>query len=491
MAEAKKIPMLTNSEHGQANVFLATAHELLQLDQTAKVYICSFPALGPSVDSIRELNNKKPAGSRLEFISLAGPSWKDALFGRPEHQFQELNDIRPTVWNVAKAAKLTRIACPWTAEELCSLVKEIEKIIENVNPDLTVVDNLFTPAVTICYKLKPQWMVLSPNTYKEFALAKQPNQQYYWKYPPPRSTIPFPVPWYQMPLVWYMVRKMYLNHNDPFMLEHAEKMKKAIDTDYADWAYISIIPPEGLKILLASRPEIDFPFDVKPEHMIPCGPIIRPSMPIQDADSELAGWLAKRSTVLVNLGTHASYDDQHATGMAGALDQLLEAGKKCKKPIQVLWKLNKRDGSDASGDLLKSFTTKWSQDLRVVSWLDVEPTSILESGHVVCSVNHGGANSFFEAVRQVAGVPQVILPVWGDTYDFAKRAEWLGIGKFGSWNHAPKVEANELGRVLKQVVLGPQSSKFQAKARELAALCRQDGGGRRTAAQTILNAIEK
>lgn len=186
MADGKKILMLTNSEHGQANVFLATAHELLQLDQTAKVYICSFPALGPSVDSIRELNKeKKPAASRLEFISLSGgPSWKDALFGRPEHQFQELNDIRPTVWNVAKAAKLTRIACPWTAEELCSLVKEIEKIIENVNPDLTVVDNLFTPAVTICYKLKPQWMVLSPNTYKEFALAKQPNQQYYWKYPP-------------------------------------------------------------------------------------------------------------------------------------------------------------------------------------------------------------------------------------------------------------------------------------------------------------------
>ncbi|EJP67803.1 UDP-glucoronosyl and UDP-glucosyl transferase, putative [Beauveria bassiana ARSEF 2860] len=464
MADGKKILMLTNSEHGQANVFLATAHELLQLDQTAKVYICSFPALGPSVDSIRELNKeKKPAASRLEFISLSdGPSWKDALFGRPEHQFQELNDIRPTVWNVAKAAKLTRIACPWTAEELCSLVKEIEKIIENVDPDLTVVDNLFTPAVTICYKLKPQWMVLSPNTYKEFALAKQPNQQYYWKYPPDfKTAINNPVP-------------------GTLVSDAVGVMKKAIDTDYADWAYISIIPPEGLKVLLASRPEIDFPFDVKPEHMIPCGPIIRPSMPIQDADSELAGWLAKRPTVLVNLGTHASYDEQHARGMAGALDQLLEAAKKGKKPIQVLWKLNKRDGSDPSGDLLKSFTTKWPEDLRVVSWLDVEPTSILESGHVLTGRK-----------KTSAGVPQVILPVWGDTYDFAKRAEWLGIGKFGSWNHAPKVEANELGRALKQVVLGPQSSKFQAKATELATLCRGNGGGRHTAAQTILNAIEK
>ncbi len=176
--------MLTNAEHGQANVFLATAHELLQLDPTAQVNICSFPALAPSVESIRQLNNETSSDSRLEFTSLPGPSWKEALFGRPEHQFESLNDIRPTVWNVAAAAKLTRIACPWTTEELCSLVKEIEKVIENYAPDLTVVDNLFTPAVTICYKLKPRWMVLSPNTYKEFALAKQPNRQYYWKYPP-------------------------------------------------------------------------------------------------------------------------------------------------------------------------------------------------------------------------------------------------------------------------------------------------------------------
>ncbi len=176
--------MFTNAEHGQANVFLATAHELLQVDQTAKVYICSFPSLEGQVASIKDLNKTNSADSRLEFVKLSGPSWKEALFGRPEHQFQELCDIRPTVWNVTKAAKLTRIACPWSTDELCSLVKQLENVIQEIDPHITLVDNLFTPAVTICYKLKPRWAVLSPNTYKEFALAKQPNQQYYWKYPP-------------------------------------------------------------------------------------------------------------------------------------------------------------------------------------------------------------------------------------------------------------------------------------------------------------------
>lgn len=180
----KKVLMLTNSEHGQANVFLATAYELLQLDAKLDVHICSFSSLEEPVSAIRCLNGGQSKKSRLNFISLPGPSWKEALFGRPEHQFQELNDIRPTFWNVAKAAKLTRIACPWTTEELCVLVKDIEKVIQDLSPDITLVDNLFTPAVTICYKLKPKWMVLSPNTYKEFALAHQPKQQYYWKYPP-------------------------------------------------------------------------------------------------------------------------------------------------------------------------------------------------------------------------------------------------------------------------------------------------------------------
>lgn len=90
-----------------------------------------------------------------------------------------------------------------------------------------------------------------------------------------------------------------------------------------------------------------------------------------------------------------------------------------------------------------------------------------------------------------AGVPQVILPVWGDTYDFAKRAEYLGIGRFGSPKYAPKVNKNELGPILKQVVLGPESVKFQKKAEELAALCSRDGGGRRTAARALLNIIEE
>uniref|UniRef100_A0A8H7K5N2 Glycosyltransferase family 28 N-terminal domain-containing protein n=1 Tax=Bionectria ochroleuca TaxID=29856 RepID=A0A8H7K5N2_BIOOC len=448
MAEEKRVLMLTNAELGQANIFLAVSHEL---------HVNSIGISSSSPDA-------KPHPN-INFIPLHGPSWKEALFGRSEHQFQELCDMSPTVWNVSKAAKMTRIACPWTSEEVCALVKEIEQIIEDVKPTAVVVDNLFTPAVTVCYKVKPNWIVLSPNTYKEFILAKQPDQQYYWKYPPPRSTVPYPVPWYYWPIVWYMVRTMYLNHDDTWMTDHAKQMKEKIDTDYADWAYISIVPPEGLKVLLASRPEIDFPFDVMPDHITGCGPIVLPSPPLKKTDPDLDAWLSQHPTIYIN------------------------TGEKNKKTLQVLWKLSKR-GEYETGEGCKvsaALGLKFGELVRITEWIDPDPIAILTSGHIACSVNHGGANSFFDALS--AGVPQVILPVWGDTYDFAKRVEWLGIGKFGSpWN-APQCSARELGPILEQVVLGPRSKSMKEKAVELAQLCENNGGGRRVAAQKILEML--
>lgn len=94
------------------------------------------------------------------------------------------------------------------------------------------------------------------------------------------------------------------------------------------------------------------------------------------------------------------------------------------------------------------------------------------------------------SITRSAGVPQVILPVWGDTYDFAKRVEWLGIGKFGSWNNAPQCSARELGPILEQVVLSSQAAKMKEKAIELADICHRDGGGRHTAANKILDMLK-
>lgn len=36
--------------------------------------------------------------------------------------------------------------------------------------------------------------------------------------------------------------------------------------------------------------------------------------------------------------------------------------------------------------------------VKITDWFTAEPKSILESGHLVCCVSHGGSNSFHEAL---------------------------------------------------------------------------------------------
>jgi UDP:flavonoid glycosyltransferase YjiC (YdhE family) len=83
----------------------------------------------------------------------------------------------------------------------------------------------------------------------------------------------------------------------------------------------------------------------------------------------------------------------------------------------------------------------------------------------------------------------VPLPAWLDCYDFANRAEVLGIGRWGSRKAAPKCTARELGPVVVDVVFGPNAQSMRTKAKELAALCNKSPGAT-VAAAAILDEID-
>lgn len=61
---------------------------------------------------------------------------------------------------------------------------EVKGVVNTVNADLVIVDNLFTPGITVCYNVETRWCVLSPNTYREFILGYQPRYENFWKHPP-------------------------------------------------------------------------------------------------------------------------------------------------------------------------------------------------------------------------------------------------------------------------------------------------------------------
>jgi hypothetical protein len=77
-----------------------------------------------------------------------------------------------------------------------------------------------------------------------------------------------------------------------------------------------------------------------------------------------------------------------------------------------------------------------------------------------------------------------------DTYDFARRAEILGIGRWGNQQTKGAIcRGDELGSALVDVLIGGRSSLYTARAKELARLCKRSGGGRVVAARRILAEI--
>lgn len=169
-------------------------------------------------------------------------------------------------------------------------------------------------------------------------------------------------------------------------------------------------PPPGLRVLAANAAALDYHFAVLPRHVVPVGPVVRAAPPVAQVDAPLAAWLARAPTVYVSLGTHLAATAAEAAEMARALRHVLDADPKAA--MQALWKLRRKRGAVVVGDEGRDegWDGEWAEvrdvlgrlidedRVRVTSWVGAEPKSVLESGAIVCSVNHGGASSFNEAL---------------------------------------------------------------------------------------------
>ncbi|GME30646.1 Sfi1 spindle body [Neofusicoccum parvum] len=227
-----------------------------------------------------------------------------------------------------------------------------------------------------------------------------------------------------------------------------------------------LFAPRVAPILCVSHRDADYP-TTTPADVIPCGPILLPAAaPLRTVDVALAAWIERpgRATVLVVLGSHLRLDEPDARAVLAAAAALLRA----RPDVQVLWKLQRftrfalpevdGEGGGVFGDRL-----------RVVGWLEADPVAVLRTGRVVAFVNHGGSNSYHEALA--AGVPQVILSPWYDCHDFGNRAEWLRIGKWANKSSAPLVNAAELTNALLTVVGtdpdAPEAMGYRKRAQEI------------------------
>lgn len=232
MASPKKILFLTNQELGQANVFLATAHEMVQqLGSTVEVHFSSFAPLEKHVKVSSEFALASHAASEKTSLNGSSTNASPAPFafhpisGRtmftamssPEVAWWEVMALPPGLINGPKAVEviISKLHIPWSQEEFLTLFAECVRVILALKPDLVVVDALLAAGLTACKFITTmastettypqfQWAILSPNTLKDWSYSRGGMWQLMTAWPAIQSGFPAPLPWYLVPFNMYL-----------------------------------------------------------------------------------------------------------------------------------------------------------------------------------------------------------------------------------------------------------------------------------------------
>lgn len=420
-----KILMLTNAELGQANVFIATTHSLLEQDSQVDIHIASFPSLQKTLNNA--LNGTE--SSRVTFHPLPGRTMFDCFEAEkdPNDSLMRVSSLKPGFKNTPLAMKfiLTKGLICWAPDEFAEIFHATCALIKDLNPDLVVVDMLFSPGVTAAKHLRKnapntfKFAILSPNSLKDYIHHLEPKGAVFWKWPITGSGLPMPIPWYLIWLnVYLAIRMIWIFIADKSISIFQDKVREASHlSDLEVCENISMVNGglQGVdKVFIGGRPEVEFAYlqyDNPPKEymskIVGCGPILRPIVPI---DSELEAWLKRGPVIFISLGSHCLTTEEEALDMARSLKYVIDEarrkhGSSGSGNLQVLWKMQKdfTRGPEFGVGAGSAFYTVLGRELdedrvRIVNWLSSEPNSILNTGDVICNISHGGANSFYEAV---------------------------------------------------------------------------------------------
>jgi len=181
----KRVLVLCNSESGVANVFLATAHALLELEPTVQIHIASFPALGSAVTatSASAVQSSSAGAAPFTFHELGFPCTSESMLAR-EPALWRLFGARPGFGNAHQYAQLVSwFFVPWDASTYVRVYRRVADLLAELRPDLALVDGLFGLGLTACREAGIPVMHVSPNSIKDVAGHAQPHLAALWKYP--------------------------------------------------------------------------------------------------------------------------------------------------------------------------------------------------------------------------------------------------------------------------------------------------------------------
>jgi hypothetical protein len=174
----RRVLFFSNSDYGQSNVVIATAHAMIQHAPDAEVHIASQSGLEKSVLQLNTANEPTPT-----FHLIKGLTHSKAVM-RPHNPGSKTYNLPPGFANTTRSLRgLVSIMHPWLPTEWTDIYRDIQRIYEEVQPDVTVIDAMLSPALSFARHARINWVSLVPNVLKDFALPMQPRLQVLWKYP--------------------------------------------------------------------------------------------------------------------------------------------------------------------------------------------------------------------------------------------------------------------------------------------------------------------
>ncbi|KAK6834996.1 hypothetical protein PG987_009690 [Apiospora arundinis] len=418
---------LTNVLAGLSNVHLATAQSLIERHPSIRVHYASFPEMSEKIARISSLAQMQNADSpEIVFHAISGQSYIDAILARTRPQ-----PIAPQWAGHEPGFKgcsgrddiLQSVISPWEGDPYRFLYNETRTIIDMIDPAVVVLDYVFRPAVEAARGANRRHAYIAPGSLSDDIAFDQPYGQGFWKYPSIGSDTPFPIPWLRIP------ENISLGLRYTYSVNILPRLRRSVSLLRKEGVYTLTPMRDGRAPWIA--PHISgatLPLDTVPKGVVGTNSIILRTATAAQQDPEIADWLQRAPTLLINMGSMYMYTEESASIMAQAIQVVLAQTK-------VLWKFSPNPG--LSMDFRAPLEEYVAQGrLRISPWLTIDAIAMFETGQIVASVHHGGANSYHEALA--GGVPHVVVPMWVDLYNYAMLAEMTGVGGLcHSWHGAP------------------------------------------------------
>lgn len=143
-----------------------------------------------------------------------------------------------------------------------------------------------------------------------------------------------------------------------------------------------------------TTPAATIPVDFVPQNVSCAGPMVLSAAPASEQDAELVQWIQQKPTVLINLGSAFTYSISQTREMAEGIRLVLESNP----DIQIVWKYRLSPNVVNFDWQAVIEPLEATQHVRATQWLSVDPSSLMETGHIVAHVTHGGAGGYHESI---------------------------------------------------------------------------------------------